>query len=38
MKYELYKHNPDSGGVVWGVDLRPLAYWDSSFESCRGHE
>ena len=26
-----------SGRAVWGVGLRPLAYWDRGFESHRGH-
>jgi len=26
-----------SGRAVWGVGLRPLACWDSGFESNRGH-
>jgi len=32
-----FKADPSSR-AVWGVGLRPLAYWDCGFESRRGHE
>jgi hypothetical protein len=37
--YDVYSNNGDpSGRMDQGVGLRPLAYWNCGFESCRRHE